>query len=303
MPADRVIPTDAIVQAVAFTSDGALVGACGDRQVRVWDLATGKAKLTLPLVEGDRLADLPSASDVLATIGKDGQLKTWNLQTGKVGVRLPGSTPRTSDLAVSPDRRFLVSSERVAGNGSEEIVHIWETTDARERVQMPGGIGGTATIAISPDNSIVVASSYDANVRAWNSRNGELLTLIEQLPVTMFAMAFSPDGKTLATGGADRIIYLWDTKTWKLKTQFAGQREMISALAYSPNGKLLLTGGFNAITVKHPVDVILREAASGKVVRTVPAAHRVASVAFSPDGKLAAFTDGQKSVSLLNIVG
>ena len=149
MPADRIIPADAIVQAVAFTSDGALVGACGDRQVRVWDLATGKAKLTLPLVEGDRVADLPSASDVLATIGKDGQLKTWNLQTGKVGIRLPGSTPRTSDLAVSPDRRFLVSSERVAGNGSEEIVHIWETTDARERVQIPGAPAGYTTDGIN----------------------------------------------------------------------------------------------------------------------------------------------------------
>ncbi len=301
MPADRVLQTEAIVQAIAFTTDGALAGACGDRNVRVWDVATGKVKLTVPVAEGDRLGDLPAASDVLATIGKDGQLKTWNLQTGKPGVRLPGSTPRTSDLAVSPDRRFLVSTERAAGNSSDEIVHIWETTDARERVQVPGGIGGTATMAISPDSSIVVASSYDANVRAWNSKNGELLTLIEQLPVTMFAMAFSPDGKTLATGGADRVVYLWDTKTWKLKTKFTGQREMISALAYSPNGKYLLTGGFNAITVKHPVDVILRDASSGKVLRTVPGAHRVGSVAFSPDGRLAAFVDGQKSISLLNI--
>lgn len=302
MRADRVLQTEAVVQAVAFTTDGGLAGACVDRQVRVWDVATGKVKLTLPLVEGDRAADLPTASDVLATVSKEGQLKTWNLQTGQPGVRLPGSAPRVSDLAVSPDRRFLVSSERVAGNGSEEIVHIWETTDARKRVQMPGGIGGTAAIAISPDNSIVVASSYDANVRAWNARNGELLTLIEQLPVTMFAMAFSPDGNTLATGGADRVVYLWDTKTWKLRTKFAGQREMISALAYSPNGKYLMTGGFNAITVKHPVDVILRESATGKVLRTIPAAHRVTSVAFSPDGKLAAFVDGQKSISLLSLV-
>jgi WD40 repeat protein len=303
MPADRIIQADAIVGAIAFTSDGAsLAGACGDGKVRVWEVKSGTVQRTLAWDEGDRVASMPPASDILAAVGKDGQLKTWNLQTGKVGIRLPGSNPRVGSLTVSPDRRYLVSSNRGPGNSSEEIVHIWET-DARERVQIPGGIGGTSAFAISPDSGVVVAGSYDANVRAWNAKNGELLALIEQLPVAMFAMAFSPDGKTLATAGADRTVYLWDAKTWKLSRKFTGQREMISALAWSPNGKLLLTGGFNAITVKHPVDVILRDVASGKPVRTVGAAHRVTAVAFAPSGQLAAFTDGQKQINLLTIAG
>jgi len=301
MAADRIIPADAIVHAIAFTSDGAsLAGGCADGKVRIWQVASGTVQRTLALDPGDRGAAMPPASDILAAVGKEGELKTWNLLTGKVGIRLPGSTPRVGALTISPDRRFLVSSNRAPGNSSEELVHIWET-DARERVQIPGGIGGTSAFAISPDGSTVVASSYDANVRAWNSRNGELLALIEQLPVAMFTMAFSPDGKTLATGGADRTVYLWDTKTWKLTRKFTGHREMISSLAFSPNGRLLLTGGFNAITVKHPVDVVLRDIASGKVLRTVPAAHRVGAVAFAPDGKLAAFTDGQKQINLLTI--
>ena len=301
MAVDRVIPCDAIVAAIAFTADGtALAGACADGKVRVWDLTSGAIQRAIAWDAGDRVAAMPPASDVLGAIGKEGELKTWNLQTGKVGIRLPGSNARATSLAVSPDRRFLVSSNRGPDNTSDEIVHIWET-DARERVQIPAGIGGTAAFAISPDNGTVVASSYDANVRAWSARNGEMLGLIEQLPVTMFAMAFSPDGKTLATGGADRTVYLWDSKTWKLLRKFADHREMIAAMAFSPNGKLLLTGGFNAITVKHPVDVILRDVASGKVVRTVPAAHRVGAVAFAPDGKLAAFTDGQKQINLLTI--
>ena len=59
---------------------------------------------------------------------------------------------------------------------------------------MPGGIGGTSALAISPDGSILAAGSYDTNVRAWTTRNGELLRLIEDLPVAMFAMAFTKDG-------------------------------------------------------------------------------------------------------------
>jgi len=301
MAIDRKIPSDSEVREVAFTSDGAaLAGACQDRKVRVWDLAKGTVRQTLELEKGDRVGALPTGSDVLATLTREGQIKTWNLQTGKVGIRLPGATPETSDLAISPDRRFLVSSNGTASNGSEEMVRIWET-DGRQRASMPAGIGGTATFAISPDNSMVVASSYDANVRAWSARNGELIGLIEELPVAMFAMTFSPDGKLLATAGANRIVYLWDTGTWKLARKFAPHKEMISSLAFSPDGKLILTGGFNVITVKHPVDVVLHETSTGKILRTETGAHRVSSVAFAPDGKIAAFADGQKSVSLLKL--
>ncbi|MBY0504218.1 MAG: WD40 repeat domain-containing protein [Bryobacteraceae bacterium] len=301
MAIDRTIACEATVHAVAFCGDNlSLAGACSDHKVRVWEMAKGSVSRTVTLDEGYRVADMPSGRDLVAAMNREGQIKTWNLQTGKVGITLPGSTPQTSDLAISPDRRYLVTSNGAAGNGSEETIHVWET-DARERVAMPGGIGGTAAFAISPDNSTIVASSYDANVRAWNARNGELLALIEQLPVAMFAMGFSPDGARLATGGADRVVYLWDTKTWKLLRKFAPHREMISALAFSPSGKHLLTGGFNVITVKHPVDVILHEVASGKIVRTETAAHQVSSIAISPDGKWAAFADGQKSVSLLKM--
>ncbi len=301
MAADRVLSTEAVVFDLAFTSvPGLIAGACSDGKARVWDLATGAVKQTIAWDQGDRVRAMPPGSDVLTAVGKDGELKSWNLQTGKVGIRLPGSARQVSGLTITPDRRLFISSDRPEGNGSEEFVHIWET-DARERVRIPAGLGGTSAFAVSPDNGVVVAGSYDANVRAWNTKNGELVALIEELPVAMFAMAFSPDGKLLATGGADRTLYLWDTKTWKLQRKYADHHELIASMAFSPNGKLILTGGFNAITVKHPVDVRVRDVATGKVVRTVPAAHRVPAVAFSLDGQLAAFVDGEKRINLLNL--
>src|SRR5437667_449038 len=130
------------------------------------------------------------------------------------------------------------------------------------------GICGTSSLAFSPDGSVLAAGSWDTNLRAWNTRNGELLALIEELPVAMFGIAFSPDGKTLATAGVNRIVYLWDSKTWKLARKFVGQPEMISALAYSPDGRFLATGGFNDITQAHPVSILIWDVGTGKTVRT-----------------------------------
>jgi WD40 repeat protein len=116
--------------------------------------------------------------------------------------------------------------------------------------------------------------------------------------VAIFAMAFSPDGKYLAAAGVDRIVYLFDAKTWNVAHKLTGQPEMISALAFSSDSRMLVTGGFSEFTVKNPVKVLVWEIASGKVMRSVDASQRVESVAFSPNARLFAVANQQKTVSV-----
>ena len=168
---------------------------------------------------------------------------------------------------------------------------------------MPSGLGGLGAIAISPDGSSFVAASYDADMRAWNSRNGELLRLIDELPVAMFDLKFSPDGKWLAAAGADRIVYIYDAKSWKISRQLTGQPEMISALAFSADGSKLASGGFSELTQKRPVKVLIWDVKSGRTMRTFDASQRVASVVFSPDGQLAAVSTGTKVIDLWQVSG
>ena len=168
---------------------------------------------------------------------------------------------------------------------------------------MPAGVGGTSVLAFSPDGERLVAGSYDTNLRAWSSRNGELLRLIEEIPVATFAAVFSPDGKTLATAGADRMVYLWDAKTFKLRAKLPEQPEMISALAFSPDGRLLMTGGFSEVTNRAPVKVMIWDVASRKVVRSMDAPHQVGSVAFSGDGTLAAATSSDDQIHVWSVPG
>ena len=293
---DRVIQSAADVAKLAFSLDGSTLAAnCRDGNVRLWDARSGALKRTIPQERGVSSVTLASPADLLGAVGSEG-IRIWDIQSGALKRRLSAVPKGIRGLAFSPDRQLLAGSGRTSDTGSEETVRLWDVA-GKERFAAPAGLGGTSAMALSPDGGTLVAASYDTNVRAFSTRNGELLRLIEELPVTMFAIVFSPDGKYLATAGADRTVYLWDTKTWKLSRKLTGQPEMIQSMDFSPDGSRILTGGFNDITTQHPVSIILWDVGSAKPLRTIPAPHAVRSVAFSPDGKLVA-TGCQKEVSL-----
>jgi WD40 repeat protein len=118
------------------------------------------------------------------------------------------------------------------------------------------------------------------------------------MALSTFTLAFSPDGQVLASGGADRLIYLWDTKTWKVLRTLTGQAEMVTGLIFSQDGKTLMSGGSSEFSGKRPAQVHLWDVASGEMKRSVPSPHRVAAVAFAPDGKTVAVSDRGKEINI-----
>jgi WD40 repeat protein len=262
---DRTIPSEAAVESLSFSADGSLITAtCVDQKVRSWDSRTGELKQTGP-------------------VQKDEGLRAVNAQVRQ--------------LVFSPDRTLVAGASRTSADGSEYTVRIWDRS-GKEKLALQAGLGGVSTLAFSPDGGTLIAASYDTNLRAWSTRDGELLRLMDELPLAMFAAAFSPDGKYLATAGADRIVYLWDTKTWKISRKLAGQPEMISAMAFSPDSRLLLTGGFSEFTEQNPVKAMLWDISSGKPLRSMTSARRVRAAAFSADGTRAATASIGQTISI-----
>ncbi|MEP7361725.1 MAG: hypothetical protein ABI972_00585 [Acidobacteriota bacterium] len=261
MPAK--LDSESAVNTVAFLDGGkSIAGSCADGKVRVWDAATGKLQKTIAK------ADLK-----------------------------PPYTAVSTGLSMSADGALQATSQIPNKQTSENVVRVRDAAGA-QKFEVQAGIGGMSILGFSPDGTSLVAGSYDADLRVWNVRNGELVRRVDELPVSMFAMSFSPDGKWLATAGVDRIVYLWDTKTWKLARKLTGQAEMISSLAFSADGKLIVTGGFSELTQAAPVKIVLWDSASGKMIRSFDAPKRVNSTAFSPDGKWIAAAFRDKTVQL-----
>jgi WD40 repeat protein len=300
-PGDRVITSDSVVGSLRFSADGTSIAAtCEDGKVRVWDTKTGKLQRALAFDKEAGAVALSNDGDLLAAAARDGGIQISDLKTGEIVRGFAGPTLGIRRLVFSPDRKLFAGAGRTTANGSENTVRIWDASGT-EKLALPAGLGGISAMAISPDGQTLFAASFDTNLRAWRTRDGELLRLMEELPLATFAAAFSSDGKYLATAGADRIVYLWDTTTWKIARKLAGQPEMISAMAFSPDSRLLLTGGFSEFTVQDPVKVVLWDLRSGTALRTMPSAHMVGSAAFSPTGAQAATATLDRTISIWTV--
>jgi WD40 repeat protein len=102
------------VLGVAFSSDSKYLFTCGDSDVHVWDIATGK-KVKSFEGKGSYLVNSMSLSADgrrLLTGGEDKMLRLWDTSTGKEIVSYPGHTLAILAVAISDDGRRALSGQQ-----------------------------------------------------------------------------------------------------------------------------------------------------------------------------------------------
>jgi RNA polymerase sigma factor (sigma-70 family) len=184
------------VQELAFTPDGkALVSGSQDGKLRVWDVATRKARLTLDgRMRLGRCMAL-TGDGKTAALGTVGQaIRLWDVATGaELFNRFAGHDCRIDALAFSPDGESLFTG------GFTAPVRVWDTGSWRQSGLLPG----TAHfLSVRPDGKRLAAAPAGKSsvVRLWEpdtGREGQAITVPDADSVGF--VRFSSDGKTLIT--------------------------------------------------------------------------------------------------------
>jgi WD40 repeat protein len=102
------------VLGVAFSADSKYLFTCGDSDVYMWDIATGKKAKVLE-GKGSYLVNSMSLSADgrrLLTGGEDKMLRLWDTATGKEIVSYPGHTLAILAVAISEDGRRALSGQQ-----------------------------------------------------------------------------------------------------------------------------------------------------------------------------------------------
>jgi serine/threonine-protein kinase len=246
------------------------------------------------------------SQDSSLSISQDGTFVAWSDSTGTIhlwdavrgtqrhSVKLEKPRP---PVAVSADGKTLAWNDGTTKPQDEWIV-LWDIPSGRERHRLKAkGLGGSF-LTFAADGKKLAAGGKGATVYLWDDLSaGSNFTKLTDVGGNLRCLRISPDGKLLAlavrdeNGGRVAIVDLTTGKPAQVRSR-PGQ--IVEALAFAlPNGETLATGSYQS-----PAIVLwetAREGDRGQIAE--PNGKNILSLAFAPDGKLAAAAkDGHVTV-------
>ncbi len=285
---------------ITFSQDSEGV-ACGYRGAgtRLWRVADGT-----PIREygtaGARCVAFSPDWQVVATGGDDSVITLSQASDGALVRYLTGHTGPVNALAFS--------SRGVLATGSDDkTIRLWRVTDGQLLRTLTGHQQAIDTVAFTPDGATLL-SAGGGEAKLWAVGDGKLVRSLPQpsspsgLPGTRTA-ALSPDGSLIAWSPRNKIV-IHRVADGKLIRSMPGYPSGTASLAFSPDGQTLASAG------RYPIDYLedpasatltLQRVSDGATLQTYDEEVRgVRSIAFSPDGKLLAYSRYDNTLVVAN---
>ncbi len=273
--------------ALAWSADGksiatgAGVGRDGQREaIRIWDVASGSARLVLRGHDAELTALAWSPDGRLASASKDGRVRVWRVDSGETMTipALASGEGGITALAWSADGHRLA-----AGDAEGGIRVVRAALGDRGRFALGGGASGAA--AWAPDGKRLAIAHLDGSILVFEPRGGgqpEPIRL-ESRRTEVNDLEWHPDGRLLASCGNDGAVRIWDARSGE-EVATSQHAKMSLELAWSPDGTRLASASHDR-TVR-VVD------AAGQEIRVIDGFEREAvGVAWGPEGRRVAIAD------------
>jgi dipeptidyl aminopeptidase/acylaminoacyl peptidase len=293
------------VYTVAFSPDGKRLASASNREVIVWDLATGKSLFTYHITGTNvfGLAFTPDGKRLAVGISKI--VKVLDAATGKEVSAVTGSAHFLFRMAYSPDGKCLATSSG-STNASGEL-YVWDAATGRAVLSLAHQTGAVLNVAYSADGRrLATATGAPSGVRpgeviVWESASGRAVMTLRGHTENVYGVAFSPDGRRIASASGSRgstrpgEVKLWEILTGQEAISLTGHTGPVFNVVFSPDGRLLVTASGDR-TVR------LWDAITGREVLSLTGHTGVVySVAFSPDGKRLASAGADRAVKVWDV--
>lgn len=209
-----------------------------DRTIKVWDLASGKLKLTLAghiaAVRGLAISD---KRPYMFSAGEDKMVKCWDLEQNKVVRHYHGHLSGVYACALHPTLDLIMTA------GRDAVVRVWDMRSRRQVFALQGHRDTVNAVVAQGVDPQVVSSSVDGTVRLWDLAAGKCMTTLTNHKKGVRALALHPTEFSFASASIDNI------KTWAFPNgdfmrNLSGHTSLVNALAFNHDG-VLVSGADN----------------------------------------------------------
>ncbi len=316
--------------ASSLSPDGNLLAVANGKEIKLWDLQTGKEAGKLKGFRGDAnaVAFSPDGRSLAVTntrfereyeekvikiIGIS-EVDVFDVSTGKVLLKLK-DVGAVNSIAFSPDGRILIAGGMLPEKNSSAAGLSFFTLETGKGRYFRTGADyqeSVGSLAISRDGGLLALQSGPASVKLLDTRRGivkqtwdaaSVGDAVERRRASQFllsvtrvlAVAFSADGKVVSGESDHGEIKSWDTRTGETKQHFSIEQDNPSLVASSADGTSFaeVTGGKLFLWNSNSEE---------KRVVTLPGQPAISALTLSADGQLLA-VGSERNVILLSPTG
>jgi WD40 repeat protein/serine/threonine protein kinase len=239
LPLTKPLAHEHMVIAGAFSPDGKWAVTCGvkDREVRLWETATGTMKKAWKHPRGDGAK--------VAAFSQDGRSFVTGHIDGKVHIRRVDSSESNEITCVHQQGvravEFSPDGSRVLTASDDWSARIWDASTGQALTPPMMHQGYLQAAAFSGDGRYLITASDDNTARVWETATGRAVCLPLQHQGSVQAIALSQDGSIILTGSYDFTARTWALPRdppWQLHLDSKAEIRMA---AYCSDGKRLIT--------------------------------------------------------------
>lgn len=208
-----------------------------DRTVKIWDLASGRLKLTLTgHISAVRGITISPRHPYMFTVGEDKTVKCWDLEQNKVIRNYHGHLSGVYCVSLHPTLDVLMTG------GRDSTVRVWDVRTRAQVFVLAGHrdtVNAVMTQAVDPQ---IISASVDSTIRTWDLAAGKCSATLTNHKKGVRALVRHPREFSFASASADNI------KTWGLpdgtfmRNLSGGHDKLVNALAVNEDG-VLVSGG------------------------------------------------------------
>lgn len=209
-----------------------------DRMIKIWDLASGKLKLSLTgHVSTVRGLAVSTRQPYLFSAGEDRMVKCWDLEYNKVIRHYHGHLSAVYDLALHPTIDVLVTC------GRDSTARVWDMR-TKVNVHTLGGHSNTVgTVVCQSTDPQIITGSNDSTIRLWDLAAGKSTCTLTNHKKSVRALALHPKLFMFASASPDNIKQ-WKCPEGNFIQNLGGHNAIVNCLALNSDG-VLVSGADN----------------------------------------------------------